>query len=190
MHSKQTPRIKKNTKCKTHRNGTTEQMCWYLQRQPLLLILVLLKVLALTSMVRAPALVSQLKRSSTPACHCLRNSKSRSRKSLLLRIGCPAWIHISRDHFKIFLPDLKRWNRISAPSLHDCPGSRHLQPQHRTYPIRCDPGLQSNKLTAPQPPNHMAQHHQPRKWTTPWSRFTTIPLPLRTIPQRDYEVDR
>ena len=40
-------------------------MCRYLQRQPLLLMLVLPIVLAPTSMVRAPALLSQRMRSST-----------------------------------------------------------------------------------------------------------------------------
>ena len=114
-------------------------MCRYLQRQPLLLILVLLIVLAPTSMVRAPALVSQRMRSSTPSFRSLRNSKSRSRKSLLLRIGCPVWIHISRRHLRISRPDLQRWNTISAPSLHVCARSRHMQPQHQMYPVRHDP---------------------------------------------------
>ena len=41
-------------------------------------------------------------RSSTPSFHSFRNSKSRSGKSLLLRIGCPAWIHISREHLGDF----------------------------------------------------------------------------------------
>ena len=110
-------------------------MCRYLQRQPLLLILVLLIVLAPTSMVRAPALVSQRMRSSTPSFRSLRNSKSRSRKSLLLRIGCPVWIHISRRHLRISRPDLQRWHIISAPSLHVCERSRHMQPQHQMYPV-------------------------------------------------------
>ena len=89
----------------------TEQMCRYLQRQLLLLILVLPIVLAPTSVV---FLVSQMMRSSTPSFQCLRNSKSRSRKSLLWRIGCPAWVHISRELLVILRPDLQRWNRISS----------------------------------------------------------------------------
>ena len=127
--------------------------------QPLLLILVLLIVLAPTSTVRAPVLVSQRMRSSTPSFHSLRNSKSRSRKSQLLRIGCPAWYQISREHLGILRPDLQRWNIISAPSLHVCASSRHMLPQHQTFPVRHDPGHQLNRLTAPQPQGPMAQDH-------------------------------
>ena len=32
-----------------------------------------------------------------------------------------------------------------------CARSRHMQPQHQMYLVRQDPGLHSNKLTAPQP---------------------------------------
>ena len=38
-----------------------------------------------------------------------------------------------------------------------CARSRHLLPQHQTFPVRQDPGLHSNKLTAPQPQGPMAQ---------------------------------
>ena len=34
-----------------------------------------------------------------------------------------------------------------------------MQPQHQMYPVRQDPGLHSNKLTAPQPQGPMAQAH-------------------------------
>ena len=51
----------------------------------------------------------------------------------------------------ILRPDLQRWNRTSAPSLHVCARSRHMQPQHQMLPVRKDLGLHSNKLTAPQP---------------------------------------
>ena len=112
-----------------------------------------------SSVVRAPALVSQRMRSSTPSFRSLHNSNSRSRKSLLLRIGCPVWIHISRRHLRISRPDLQRWNRISAPSLHVCARSRRMQPQHQMYPVRHDPGLQVNRLTAPQPQGPMAHGH-------------------------------
>ena len=75
-----------------------------------------------TSMVRTPAVVSQRMRSSTPSFHSLRNSKSRSSKSLLLRIGCHVWIRL-----------------------------RHLQPQHQVYLVLHDSGPQLNMLTASRP---------------------------------------
>ena len=103
--------------------------------------------------------ISQRMRSSTPSFHSLRNSRSRWRKSLLLRIGCPVWTHISRRHLRISRPDLQRWNRISVTSLHVCARSRHIQPQHQMYPVRHNPGPQLNRLTAPQPQGPMAQDH-------------------------------
>ena len=102
--------------------------------------------------------VQQMK-SSMLSFRNLHTSKRRSRKSLLLRIGCPAWIHISRKHLEIFRLDVQRWNRISAPSLHVCARSRRVQPQHQMYPVRHDPGLQLNKLTAQQPQGPMVQGH-------------------------------
>ena len=54
---------------------------------------------------------------------------------------------------------LPEWNRISVLSPHVCVSSRHLPPQHQMYPVRQDPGLRSNKLTAPQPLGPMAQDH-------------------------------
>ena len=80
--------------------------------------------------------------------------KRRSHKFLL-----PVWIHISRKNLWIFRPDLQRWNRISAPSLHVCARSTHTQPQHQMYLVRQGPGLHSNKLTASQPQGPMAQDH-------------------------------
>ena len=47
---------------------------------------------------------------------------------------------------------------FSSP-LHVCARSRHMLPQHQMYPVRQDPGLRSNKLTAPQPQGPMAQGH-------------------------------
>ena len=133
--------------------------CADISDQPLLRILVLLMVLAPTSMVWAPALEVQRMKSSMLSFRNLYTSKRRSRKSLLLRIGCPAWIHVSRKHLEILRLDLQRWNRISAPSLHVCANLRHMHPQHEMYPLRHDPGLQLNKLTAPKPQGPMAQDH-------------------------------
>ena len=59
----------------------------------------------------------------------------------------------------ILRPDLQRWNRTSAPSLHVCARSRHMQPQHQMLPVRKDLGLHSNKLTAPKPQGPMVQGH-------------------------------
>ena len=77
----------------------TEQICRYLRHKPLLRISVLLMTLAPTSMVWAPVLEVQRKKTSMLFFRNLYTSKRRSRKFLLLRIGCPAWIHISRKHF-------------------------------------------------------------------------------------------
>ena len=121
----------------------------------------------MTSMVRAPGMLSQRMRSSTPSFHSLRSSKSRSRKSLLSRIGCPVWIHVSRRHLRILRPDLQRWNRISAPSLHACARSRHMQPQHPLYPIRHDPGLQVNHLTTKETQDEDLIHSQAPKMNNP-----------------------
>ena len=41
---------------------------------------------------------------------------------------------------------LQRWNKISAPSLHVCARSRHMQPHHQMYPVRHGLGLESNML--------------------------------------------
>ena len=78
---------------------------------------------------------------------------------LLSRLRCPVWIHISRKHLEISRVDLQRWNTISVPSLHVCARSRHMLPLHQMYPVRHDPGLQLNRLTAPQPQGPMAQGH-------------------------------
>ena len=122
-------------------------------------ILVLFMALAPTLMVRAPALEVRRMKSSMPSFHSLHNSKSRSRKFLLSRLGRPIWIHISRKRLVILRPDMQRWNRISAPSLHVCAKSRHMLHQHQIYQVRQDPGLHANKLTAPQPLGPMAQYH-------------------------------
>ena len=116
-----------------------------------------LMALAPTSMAWAPAPALEVQRMLS--FRNLYTAKRRSRKFLLLRIGCPAWIHISLKHLGILRLDLQRWNRISAPSLHVCARSRHMQPQHQMYPVRQDLGLHSNKLTAPQPQGPMAQDH-------------------------------
>ena len=42
-------------------------------------------------------------------------------------------------------------------SPHVCARSRQMQPLHQMYSVRRDPGLRSNKLTAPQPQGPMAQ---------------------------------
>ena len=125
----------------------------------LLRILVLFVALAPTPMVWAPALVSQRMRSSTPSFHSLHNSKSRSHKFLLSRLGCPVWIHISRKHLGILRLGLQRSTRTSAPSLHVCAKSRHMLLRHQMYQVQQDPGLHSNKLTAPQLLGPMAQDH-------------------------------
>ena len=65
-------------------------MCRYLRHKPLLRILVLLMALA------APEV--QRMKSSMLFSQNLYTSKRRSRKFLLLRLGCPGWIHISRKH--------------------------------------------------------------------------------------------
>ena len=70
----------------------------------------------------------------------LYTSKRRSLKSLLLRIGCPVWIHISRRHVRILRPVSQR-----------CARSRHMQHQHQMYPFRHDLGIHSDIVTAPQP---------------------------------------
>ena len=134
-------------------------MCRHLRHKPLLRILVLLMALAPTSMVWAPALEVQWMKSSMLFFRNLYTSKRRSRKFLLSRIVCPAWIHISRKHLGILRLDLQRWNRILAPSLHVSARSRHMQLQHQMYPVRQDPGPHSKKLTAPQPQGPMAQGH-------------------------------
>ena len=107
----------------------------------------------------APALESQRMKSSMLSFRNLYTSKRRSRKSLLLRIGCPEWIHISQKHSEILRLDIQRWNRISAPTPHFLCKVEHMQPQHPMYPVRQDPGLHSNKLMAPQPQGPMAQGH-------------------------------
>ena len=95
-------------------------------------------------------------------CLSVKNLYTSERRSLKFRLsqhGCPAWIHISRKHLEISRVDLQRWNRISMPSLQVCATSRHMLPQHQTFPVRQDPGLHSNMLTAPQPQGPMAQGH-------------------------------
>ena len=109
------------------------------------LIQILVLFMALAPWAPAPE-VPRIK-SSMPFFQNLCTSKRRSRKFLPSRLGCPVWIHISRKHLGILRPDLQRWNRTSAPSLHVCPRSRHVQPQHQMCPVRQDPGLHSNKLT-------------------------------------------
>ena len=89
----------------------------------------------------------------------LHTPKRRSLKFLLSRHECPVWIHISRKHLGILRLDLQRWSRISVPSPHVCASSRHMLPQHQMFPVRQDPGLHLNKLTAPQPQGPMAQGH-------------------------------
>ena len=125
----------------------------------LLRILVLFMTLAPTLMVWAPAPEVPRMRSSMPFFQNLYISKHRSRKFLLSRLGCPVWIRVSRKHLGIFRPGLHRSNRTSAPSLHFSAKSRHMLPQHQIYQVRQDPGLHSNKLTAPQPLGPMAQDH-------------------------------
>ena len=44
-------------------------------------------------------------------------------------------------------------------ALHICANSRRMLPQHQMFPVRQDPGLHSNRLTAPQPQGPMAQGH-------------------------------
>ena len=66
--------------------------------------------------------------------------------------------HITKNTWILRL-GLQRSNRTSAPSLHVCAKSRQMLPQHQIYQVRQDPGLQSNKLTAPQPLGPMAQDH-------------------------------
>ena len=89
----------------------------------------------------------------------LYTSERRSLKFRLSQHGCSVWIHISRKHLEISRVDLQRWNRISVPSLQVCATSRHMLPQHQMFPVRQDPGLHSNMLTAPQPQGPMAQGH-------------------------------
>ena len=125
----------------------------------LLRVLVLFMALAPTLMVWAPAPEVPRMRSSMLFFQNLYISKHRSRKFLLSRLGCPLWIHISRKHLGILRPGLQRSNRTSAPSLHPSAKSRHMLPQHQIYQVRQDPGLHSNKLTAPQPLGPMAQDH-------------------------------
>ena len=71
-------------------------------------------------------------KSSMPYSQNLYTSKRRSRKSLLLQLGCPVWIHISRKHLVTLRPDSLRWNRMSAASLHVCAKSRHVLPRHQS----------------------------------------------------------
>ena len=89
--------------------------------------------------------------------HSSHNSKNRSRRFPLSRIGCPVWNHVSLRHFEDLRLDSQKWNRISAPSLHACAMSKHMQPQPQMYPARQDPGPHSNKLMALQPQAPMAQ---------------------------------
>ena len=98
-------------------------------------------------------------RNSMPFSQTLYTSKRRLLKFLLSRHGCPVWIYISRKRLKISRVDLQRRNRIPVSSLHLCANSRHMLPQHQMFPVRQDPGLHSNTLTAPQPHGPMAQCH-------------------------------
>ena len=85
--------------------------------------------------------------------------KGEGGRILLLRIGCPVWIHISRKHLGILRLDSQRLKRISAPSLHVYARSRPLHTQHQIFPVQQHPGLHSNKLTAPWPQGPMDQDH-------------------------------
>ena len=125
----------------------------------LLRILILSMALSPTLMVWAPAPEVPRMTSSMPFFQNLYTSKSKSRKFLLPRLGCPAWFHISRKHLEIFRLDSLKLNRISTPSLHVCARSRHMQPQHPRNTVRQGSGLHSNKLTGPQLQGPMAQDH-------------------------------
>ena len=154
-------------------------------RRLYLRMLVLLMVLVTTSMEWAPAPEVLWTKNSMPFSLNLYTSKRRSLKFLLSRHGCPVWIHISRKHLEISRVDLQRWIRISVPSLHVCGNSRHVLPQHQMFPVRQDPCLRSNTLTAPKPQGPMAQCHL----MTIETRRRLDPS-LWTISQRSYTVDR
>ena len=70
-------------------------------------ILVLPMAVALTSMVRAPALASQQMRNLMPSFHSLHRSKSRSRRFPLSRVGCVGWNHTSQLQFEDLPPDFQ-----------------------------------------------------------------------------------
>ena len=108
-------------------------------------------------MVRTPALASQQTRSLTPSFHAIQ--KADRATSPFVLIGCPVWNHISRRQLRIFRPDLQKWNRTSAPSLHVCARSTHWQFQDQMYPVRHDPGFQVNGLMVLQQQGPMAQDH-------------------------------
>ena len=143
------------------------------------------------------SLVSHRMSSSTPSFHSLRTSKSRSRKSLFLRTGRPARIHISRRHLRISRPD-RHGTEVQHPSVHVCARSRNMQPQHLIYPVRHDLGLQLNRLTDTQPQGLVAQGHLMTTETQDEDlRHSAAPkmnkpltIPLRTIPRMDYKVYR
>ena len=60
---------------------------------------------------------------------------------------------------KIFESPRPLPKNITFSSPHVCASSRHMLPQHQTFPVRQDTGLHSNKLTAQQPHCPMAQGH-------------------------------
>ena len=125
----------------------------------LLRVLVLQTAVVPTFMAWAPVTVSQWMRSSMISFHSLHNSKNRSRRFPLARIGCPVWNHMSRLHLEDLPRDLQRWNRISVPSLHDFARSKRMQPQPQMFPARQDLGLCSNRLMGLQPQGPMARCH-------------------------------
>ena len=106
----------------------------------------------------APAQEILWMKSSMPFSLNVSTSKHRSRKFLLSRLGCPVWIHISRKHLENSRVDLQRWTEFQC---HHCTYEqiRNMLSQHHMFPVRQDPGLHSNMLTAPQPQGPIAQGH-------------------------------
>ena len=121
-----------------------------------LLIFALPMALALASMVSTPALEAPRMRSSVPLSQKIVHFATQIAQIPSIKTWMSRTCR-SRKHLGIFRLDLQIWNRISAPSPNVRARSSHVRTQHQMYPVRQDPGLRSNKLTAPQPQGLLAQ---------------------------------
>ena len=106
-----------------------------------------------TGCVNAPEILRM--KSSMPFSQNLYSSKRRSLKFLFSTV-LDSHISQTLGDFSTRLAEMEQ--NFSTFTARLCK-SRHLQPQHQMYPARQDLGLDSNKLTAPQPLGLMAQDH-------------------------------
>ena len=127
-------------------------------RRLYLRMLVLLMVLVTTSMVWAPALEVQRTKNSMPFSQNLYTLKRRSLNFLLSRHGCPVWTYLENT-WGFRDSTYRDGTEFQCPHRTYVQVPRHTLLQHQMFPVRQDPGLHSNKLTAPQPRGPMAQGH-------------------------------